>query len=64
MVEFLHMGGYGFYVWCSYGIVVAVLIGNYVWAWMLRKKLLRELVVELAAVELAATKSPQHHPQP
>lgn len=27
MSEFLHMGGYGFYIWTSYGISAFVLIG-------------------------------------
>lgn len=27
MSEFLHMGGYGFYIWTSYGISTFVLIG-------------------------------------
>ena len=26
--EFLHMGGYGFYVWTSYGIAAVVLLAN------------------------------------
>ena len=25
MTQFLHMGGYGFYVWSAYGLVMAVL---------------------------------------
>ncbi len=26
--EFIHMGGYGFYVWSSYGLTVVVLLVN------------------------------------
>jgi len=32
MIEFLDMGGYAFYVWTAYGIVIAGLILNIVWA--------------------------------
>ena len=26
--EFLHMGGYGFYVWSAYGVALIVLVAN------------------------------------
>lgn len=32
MTEFFHMGGYGFYVWTSYGIAAVVLIANVILA--------------------------------
>jgi heme exporter protein CcmD len=32
MIQFLDMGGYAPYVWPSYGIVIAGLILNVVWA--------------------------------
>ena len=47
MAEFLHMGGYGFYVWCSYGVVVAVLLYHYFLPLLKEKKLLAELSCEL-----------------
>ncbi len=28
MAEFFHMGGYAFYVWSAYGIVVLVMVAN------------------------------------
>ena len=31
MAEFFAMGGYGFYVWSSYGVVALCLIGEVVW---------------------------------
>jgi len=34
--EFLHMGGYGGYVWSCYALTAAVLIGN---AWAARRQL-------------------------
>ncbi len=46
-LQFLHMGGYGFFVWGSYGVVAAVLIQQYVAPLRRRKKLLAELELEL-----------------
>lgn len=34
MSEFLSMGGYGAYVWSSYGIVFVVLAANAVWPYV------------------------------
>jgi len=43
MSEFFHMGGYGFYVWLSYGITLLVLLASLLSPILLKKKLLREL---------------------
>ena len=43
MKEFFHMGGYGFYVWTSYGIALLVLVANVLSPILLKKKLLSEL---------------------
>jgi heme exporter protein D len=43
MKEFFHMGGYGFYVWTSYGIALLVLVANLLSPILLKKKLLSEL---------------------
>ncbi|MFL6601616.1 MAG: heme exporter protein CcmD [Steroidobacteraceae bacterium] len=32
MSEFLNMGGYAAYVWTSYGLTLAVIVLNIVWA--------------------------------
>jgi heme exporter protein CcmD len=32
MNEFLHMGGYGRFVWPSYGLTLAIVVLNIVWA--------------------------------
>ncbi len=32
MNEFLHMGGYARFVWPSYGITLAIIVLNIVWA--------------------------------
>jgi len=44
--EFLAMGGYGFYVWTSYGIATVVLLLNVVVPMMQRKQFLRELALK------------------
>lgn len=41
--EFLHMGGYGFYVWTSYGIAAVVLIANVIAPMFARRELERRL---------------------
>ena len=43
MNEFFHMGGYGFYVWTSYGIALLILLANVLSPILLKKKLLSEL---------------------
>ncbi len=40
--EFLAMGGYGFYVWISYGIATIILIANIVIPIVQRKSFLRQ----------------------
>lgn len=40
--EFLAMGGYGFYVWTSYGICLVVLVANVVIPVIQRKQFLRQ----------------------
>ena len=40
--EFLAMGGYGFYVWTSYGICFFVLLANVVAPIIQRKQFLRQ----------------------
>jgi heme exporter protein D len=40
--EFLAMGGYGFYVWTSYGIATIILIANIVIPIVQRKTFLRQ----------------------
>ncbi len=41
--EFLHMGGYAFYVWTSYGIALVVLLANMIAPLRQRKKLLNDI---------------------
>lgn len=41
--DFLHMGGYAFYVWTSYGISLLVLLFNIIGPLWQRRKLLAEI---------------------
>jgi heme exporter protein D len=41
--EFLHMGGYAFYVWTSYGLALLVLYLNYVIPIRSERALIRKL---------------------
>lgn len=38
--DFLHMGGYGLYVWGSYGLTLAVMLAE---AWLARRRHARAL---------------------
>ncbi len=44
--EFLAMGGYGFYVWTSYGITFVVLLLNVIIPLLQKKKIWRELLLK------------------
>lgn len=43
LTEFFYMGGYGFYVWTSYGLTFVVLLCNIIVPVWQRKQLLRTL---------------------
>ncbi len=43
LAEFLHMGGYGFYVWSSYALTLVVLAANLISALRRHRRLLRDL---------------------
>jgi heme exporter protein D len=45
--EFLHMGGYAFYVWSAYGLALVVLALNLTQPWRRRRVLLREIAAWL-----------------
>jgi len=45
--EFLAMGGYAFYVWGSFGLTAAVVVGEVLLLRAQRKNILRELRSEL-----------------
>jgi heme exporter protein D len=50
--EFLAMGGYGFYVWTSYGICLVVLVLNVVIPVIQRKQFLRQQALKQKRQEL------------
>lgn len=43
MAEFLHMGGYAFYVWTSYLVVLVLLLWQFLAPWNRARSLLRML---------------------
>jgi len=43
IAEFLHMGGYGLYVWSSYGLCLLVLLMNIVFPILREKQIIRTL---------------------
>jgi heme exporter protein D len=47
LTEFLHMGGYAFYVWTSYGIAFLVLLANILAPARQHRKLLSEIARKL-----------------
>jgi heme exporter protein D len=42
MTEFLHMGGYGFYVWSSFGLTTVILLANIIEPILHHKNALKE----------------------
>jgi len=51
MKEFFYMGGYGFFVWVSYGIAAIVLISNIVVPVVKHKSLKKSLAKKLQRAE-------------
>ena len=45
--DFLHMGGYAFYVWSAYAIGAVVLVGNLVFPLLRERELKRRLARQL-----------------
>lgn len=64
LTEFLHMGGYAFYVWTSYGLALVVLIANLVAPMRHRSKLLADFARkhrrERKSAELAEENNENH----
>lgn len=50
MREFLHMGGYGFYVWSAYGVTFVILVANVIVP-VLRARELRTRLARQARME-------------
>jgi len=51
MKEFFYMGGYGFFVWLSYGIAAIVLISNIVVPVVKHKSLKKSLAKKIQRAE-------------
>lgn len=43
LADFLHMGGYAFYVWTAYGVAIAVLAANIVSAAACQRRVRKDL---------------------
>lgn len=43
MIEFFHMGGYGFYVWMSMGMTALLMLGDIFFVRQQRKQLLKQI---------------------
>ena len=43
VTEFLHMGGYAFYVWTSFILSLVVMVAHLIQPWRREKGILREL---------------------
>ena len=56
MSEFLHMGGYAFFVWTSYGIAFVVLLGNVLVPIWRRRQFLREITRKIRRAHRARDK--------
>ena len=42
LLDFLHMGGYGFYVWGSYGSVLIFLLSQWFFPWRRWQRYLKQ----------------------
>ena len=60
-MHWLSMGGHGFYVWCSYGVVAAVLAYHYFSPLVKHKKLLAELASEQAPEQVSESAQRDPH---
>lgn len=43
MQDFFYMGGYAFFVWSAYAVVLVVLTANFIYPLRRRRRLLREI---------------------
>lgn len=43
MQEFFYMGGYGFYIWTSYAIVLVAMLLNFIWPALQRRRIIDRL---------------------
>ncbi len=43
LLQFLNMGGFGVYVWSAYGVVIVILLLNFLLPWYRKKQYLKQL---------------------
>ena len=55
MSDFLHMGGYAFYVWSAYGITLVVLVGYIILPRRAERAALTEIELRLRGIETSDT---------
>ena len=58
MIEWLAMGGYGFYVWSSYGMLAIALVVELVWLRRHRRESLRRVAEMRAERSMAGATRP------
>lgn len=58
MIEWLAMGGYGFYVWSSYGMLAIALVVELVWLRRHRRESLRRAAEMRAERSMAGASRP------
>ncbi|HMN64154.1 MAG: heme exporter protein CcmD [Burkholderiaceae bacterium] len=58
MIEWLAMGGYGFYVWSSYGMLAIALVVELVWLRRHRRESLRRVAEMRAERSMAGASRP------
>ena len=58
MIEWLAMGGYGFYVWSSYGMLAIALVVELVWLRRHRRESLRRVTEMRAERSMAGASRP------
>ncbi len=45
LVDYLNMGGYGFFIWSSYGFALLVIIFQLIWTKKQKRKALQQLKI-------------------
>ncbi len=59
--EFLHMGGYGFYVWTCYALTLLIFLGLIVAVRIEHRKIVRQLLRLRKREQLHGDKTPHDH---
>ena len=57
--EFFAMGGFGFYIWGSYGVAFVLLAGEVLMLWKRKRNIVQRANSEVAPAETRLNTSPQ-----